>query len=201
MSVADWDNEYARTARLASQIRSGLGGSGAGNAGDTATTLSAGINRLDAQLDGLHTLSPTEIQRRRRLLQNLKETTTGSTATTTTTSGGGGASLMPTTSSSQQQNSSHMSMAMRQQDEMLDELAVGVGRLKTQTVAINDEARMHVNLLENMDNNLDSAQAGLEDQTRRAARLKEDQSVWRLQLIAAALFVLLILLILMGLSP
>lgn len=63
------------------------------------------------------------------------------------------------------------------------------------------KVKMHVNLINNMDNNLDEAHSGLEDQTRRAARLKEDQSVWRLQLVAAGLFILLILLILMGLSP
>jgi hypothetical protein len=50
-------------------------------------------------------------------------------------------------------------------------------------------------------NNLDMAHSGLESETRRAARLREDQSVWRLQLIVAGLFVLLILLIFLGLSP
>ena len=59
---------------------------------------------------------------------------------------------------------------------------------------------MHVNLLNDMESNLDAAHAGLEGETRRAAQLREDQSVWRLQLTVAGLSVLLVLLILMGLS-
>ena len=92
-------------------------------------------------------------------------------------------------------------LAMRQQDEMLDQLATGVGKLKTQTAGIHDEATMHVNLITEMESGLDAAQVGLQDETRRAAALREDQSVWKLQLIVGALFVLLILEIFMGLTP
>jgi hypothetical protein len=94
-----------------------------------------------------------------------------------------------------------MAMAMRQQDAMIDELAVGVGRLKTQTAAISEEASMHNRLLNQMDEGLDAAYAGLEDETRRAATLREDQSVWKLQLTVAGLVVLLILEIFLGLTP
>ena len=94
-----------------------------------------------------------------------------------------------------------MAMAMQQQDAMIDELAVGVGRLRDQTQVIGDESRMHVNLLTDMEANLEVAHEGLDAETRRAARLKEDQSVWRLQLIVAGLFVLFVLLFFLGLSP
>ena len=73
-----------------------------------------------------------------------------------------------------------MTMAMRQQDDMIDELAVCVSRLRDQTQVIGEESRMHVNLLDDMKTNLDAVHAGLENETRRAAQLKEDQSVWRL---------------------
>uniref|UniRef100_A0A7S3PCT6 t-SNARE coiled-coil homology domain-containing protein n=1 Tax=Amphora coffeiformis TaxID=265554 RepID=A0A7S3PCT6_9STRA len=177
-SIAEWDNEYARLARAASQIRSGVVAGGAAD-------LPSGLQRLEAALQHLP-LQPTEIQRRRRLVQHLQQTTT---TTSTTTTGGAG------------QAQSQMQLAMQQQDAMIDDLAVGVGRLKHQTHAISDEAGMHVNLLNDMETNLDAAQQGLEDETRRAARLKEDQSVWRLQLIVAGLSVLLVLLIVMGISP
>jgi hypothetical protein len=179
MSIAEWDNEYARLARAASQIRSGVGSA------DTQG-LPAGLQRLDTALGRLP-LQPTEIQRRRRLIQHLQQTSTGGGG-----GGGGGGQQVP---------GSQMQLAMQQQDAMIDDLAAGVGRLKHQTHAIHDEAGMHVNLLNEMETNLDSAQQGLEDETRRAARLKEDQSVWRLQLIVAGLSVLLVLLVLMGLSP
>lgn len=182
MSIAEWDNEYARLARAASQIRSGVGSA------DAQSGLPAGLQRLDAALDRLP-LQPTEIQRRRRLVQHLQQTTT-------TTSGGGGG-----VGGGQSQAQTQMQLAMQNQDAMIDDLAVGVGRLKYQTHAIHDEAGMHVNLLNEMETNLDSAQEGLEDETRRAARLKEDKSVWRLQLIVAGLSILLVLLILMGITP
>ena len=90
--------------------------------------------------------------------------------------------------------------ALRQQDDMIDDLAIGVGRLKTQTSLIHQEANAHVRLLDEMDHNVDLANQGLEDETRRAMRLKEETSVWRLHLVIVGLSVLLFLLILMGLS-
>lgn len=195
MSVAEWDNEYARVARAASQLRSGV------SAGQDAFTLHASLQRLEANLEKLP-LQATEIQRRRRLIQHLAESSRVA---------GGGGSTMESQSNhiSQQQppmqtttttTSSTMQRAIQDQDAMIDELAVGMGRLKNQTQAIHEEAGMHLNLLSDMETNLDAAQQGLEAETHRAARLKEDQSVWRLQLIVAGLSVLLVMLILLGFS-
>jgi len=181
MSVSEWDNEYARLARAASQMRT----TGIVTGSNDARSLQQSLSRLEASLDSLP-LQPAEIQRRKRLIQHLQQTAV---------SGGDGSGAGGVGEQSQ------MAMAMQQQDSMIDELAVGVGRLKNQSAAINDEARLHVNLLNDMDTNLDAARSGLEDETRRAARLKEDQSIWRLQLIVAGLFILLVLLIVMGLSP
>lgn len=189
-SVADWDNEYARLARVASQLRTtGLSSSTTTTAQDVKA-LSMGLQRLDASLGTLQQsqqLAMAEVQRRRRLLQHLQQTTT----TTTTT----------TTAQSSSQPQSQMTMALRQQDDLIDELATGVGRLKHQTIAIGEEASMHVNLLETMDTNLEAAQADLQAETRRAQQLRQDSTLWQLQLTVAGLFILLILLILMGLSP
>ncbi len=178
-SVNDWDNEYARLARIASQLRSG-------SSTASPVDLQHHLTRLESQLSFLG-LSPAEFQRRRRLVQHLQMNTNSS----------GGLYSVPT--SSLQQTSS-MHMALRQQDDLIDELAVGVGRLRDQTLLIGDEARMHINVLGDMEQNLDIAQDGLEAETRRAARLRQDQSVWRLQLTVAGLSVLLVLLILVGLN-
>ena len=83
---------------------------------------------------------------------------------------------------------------------MIDELAVGVGRLMNQTTLIHHEADSHVRLLDEMDGNVDMANRELEEETRRAMRLREEKSLWRLYLIIAGLSVLLFLLILMALS-
>jgi hypothetical protein len=96
----------------------------------------------------------------------------------------------------------HLSQSpqLAQQDDMIDELAVGVGRLKQQTLLIGEEARLHMGLLGEMETNVDAARIGLEDETRRAEQLRQDKSVWRLQLIIAGLSVLLVLLIITGLT-
>lgn len=184
MSVSEWDNEYARLARAASQQRT----TGIVKTAGDARSLQLGLQRLESSLAQLP-LQPAEIQRRRRLIQHLQQNS------------GTNSTVAPSGQQPPQQQQSAMATAMRQQDDMIDELAVGVGRLKNQTAAIGDEAAMHVNLIESMDTGLDAARAGLEDETRRAARLREDQSLWKLQLTVAALFVLLILEIFLGLSP
>lgn len=186
-SVAEWDNEYARLARVSSQMRT----QGMTTSGGDAQQLNQHLSRLDAALMSLP-LPAAEIQRRRRLIQGLKN-------------GGGvvgnaGSGVGYTPPQQQQQQQSLMEQAMGRQDDMIDELAVGVSRLRDQTQVIGDEARMHVNLLNDMEANLDTAHAGLESETRRAAQLKEDQSVWRLQLTVAGLSVLLVMLILAGIS-
>jgi hypothetical protein len=181
-SVSEWDNEYARLARVSSQMRTqGLNTSGSAD----PQQLQNNLSRLDAALISLP-LPASEIQRRRRLIQGLKNP-----GVEVSGPGGGAEGTL---------QQSRMQQAMRQQDDMIDDLAVGVSRLRDQTQVIGDESRMHVNLLNDMESNLDSAHAGLESETRRAAQLKEDQSVWRLQLTVAGLSVLLVLLILNGIS-
>jgi hypothetical protein len=186
MSVSEWDNEYARLARVASQMRT----TGILTQASDVRSLQLGLQRLEAALNTLP-LQAAEVQRRRRLVQHLQQTSVAPAAAAAAGGSDGTA----------QQPQSKMAMAMRQQDEMIDNLAVGVGRLKNQTAAIGEEASMHVNLINDMDTNLDAAYNSLEDQTRRAASLREDQSLWRLQLIVAGLFILLILEIFLGLTP
>lgn len=146
------------------------------------------MNRLDAQLNALEgnlTMTPAEIGRRRNLLDGLRGQL-GSSGASQPGYGRGG--------------ESSTAAALRQQDDMIDELAVGVGRLKNQTNLIHQETNAHVRLLDEMDTNVDLANQGLEDETRRAMRLREESSVWKLHLIIVGLSVLLFLLILMGLS-
>lgn len=195
-SINGWDNEYARLARAASQLRTVSPNNNNMNAQqrqDQASSIQTGLNRLDTQLHNLESsmsVSSAEASRRRTLLEGLR--TQLSEITGTTNSGGGGGGYG--------RGESATAAALRHQDDMIDDLAVGVGRLKTQTHMIHDESRAHVRLLDEMDNNVDLANQGLEEETRRAMRLREEKSVWRLHLIIVGLSVLLFLLILMGLS-
>ena len=191
----EWDNDYARVARIASQFRTqGLNKNNSSLSGQAEPRqLFQHITRLDESLSTLP-LPGSQIQRRRRLLQHLRGHRIESM-----NNNNNGDYRPPSTDGGQPQ--SQMAVAMQQQDAMIDELAVGVGRLRDQTQVIGDEARMHVDLLNNMEQNLDTAHDGLDAETRRAARLKEDQSVWKLQLMVAGLFVLFILLFFLGMSP
>lgn len=89
---------------------------------------------------------------------------------------------------------------MAEEDAMIDDLAAGVSRMRDQTQVVHDEAPLHVNMLGDMEVNLGAAQSGVDVETKRAAKLTEDKSVWRLQLIIAGEAVLCLLLLLMGLS-
>jgi len=165
---------------------------------------------LDESLSTLP-LPPAQIQRRRRLLQHLRgeriDNDMNMSSSSNANNNNNGNGYIPPSevgvggAGAPHQQQSQMAVAMQQQDAMIDELAVGVGRLRDQTQVIGDESRMHVTLLNDMEQNLEVAYDGLESETRNAARLKEDQSVWRLQLIVAGLFVLFVLLVFLGLSP
>mmetsp|Transcript_8461 Transcript_8461/g.18963 ORF Transcript_8461/g.18963 Transcript_8461/m.18963 type:complete len:195 (-) Transcript_8461:211-795(-) len=190
--ITSWDNDYARLARAASQLRTTSSNNSSFNSNQQrqgqASSIQTGINRLASQLHALESnlsLSPAEASRRRTLLEGLN----GQLSTDGVAAGGGAG-----------RGESSTAAALRQQDDMIDELAVGVGRLKNQTNLIHQEANSHVRLLDEMDANVDLANQGLEEETRRAMRLREEKSVWRLHLIIVGLSVLLFLLILMGLS-
>ena len=190
--ITSWDNDYARIARAASQLRTTNNNSSTNfdRQGQTSS-IQTGINRLASQLNSLESnlsLTTAEASRRRNLLEGLNVQLSGGNASLGGIVGGG------------RGGESSTAAALRQQDDMIDELAVGVGRLKTQTGLIHQEANAHVRLLDEMDNNVDLANQGLEEETRRAMKLREEKSVWRLHLIIVGLSVLLFLLILMGLS-
>ena len=213
-TISEWDDEYARMARIAaSQFRTTPGYS----MKQQRTTpdiqvFQQSLQRLENSLLSSpisSSLSSSEVQRRRRLVQHLQQTTIpgfngtvdllGGTATTTTTATGHNHPTLNNPTPQPQQ--SKMTMALRQQDDMIDQLAVGVNRLKQQTTIIGEEANMHVNLMNDIDENLDSTYNTIHDQTLRTAALREDQSIWKLQLIIVALTILLVLEILAGLSP
>jgi len=194
--MPDWQGLLVNSVRTTGSVAAG----GSSNTTVRTADLQVHLGRLESQLTFLP-ISPPETQRRRRLVQHLlqqQQQQQGNLQYLTSNS-----RLSPTLmqqQQSQQQSQSTMSMAMRQQDDLLDELAIGVGRLRDQTQLIGEEAKMHVNLLGDMEDNLHHARDGLEAETKRAARIKEDQSVWRLQLTVAGLGVLMILLILAGLN-
>jgi hypothetical protein len=199
-SVNEWDDEYARISRIAAtQFRTTPGYAMKQQPPVDVGVFQHSLQRLDSALTSpslAASLSPTEVQRRRRLIQHLQQTSMPNTESSIF-----GANASDSSYSQSNQQQSKMTMALRQQDDMIDQLAVGVSRLKHQTAVIGEEASMHVNLMNDMDTNLDATYNTIHDQTQRAASLREDQSLWRLQLIVAGLTVLLVLEIFLGLTP
>lgn len=191
-SVSNWDDEYARLARVASQLRSNHGG----NQQQQQSVL-MGLDRLKSQLDSTlsRMIPPADVSRRRVLIDNLRRQING----------GGDADLLGYSSSQpqqpqQQQPMSLSAQALRRQDDMIDELAGGVARLKDQTHLIHEETGLQNRLIDDMGNDVELAQAGIEAETARALKLKEDRSVWRLYFIIIGLTILLFWLIITGIS-
>ena len=132
-AVNEWHNDYARVARIASQFRTqGLKKNNSSSGQAEPRQLFQHITRLDESLSTLP-LPQSQIKRRRRLLQHLRGHRIESM-----NANNSGDYRPPSMDGGQPQ--SQMAMAMQQQDAMIDELAVGVGRLRDQTQVIGDEA-------------------------------------------------------------
>ena len=207
-SISAWDDEYARISRAASQLRTS-NQHGYNQPHPTARahqvrSVQSGLSRLKSNLMSMKSsgmVNSADVQRRIGLIDNLeKQVGSAYSARGGGTSdllgmggndggavGGGGRQTLA-------------AQALRHQDDMIDELANGVSRLKDQTLLINDEANMQNRMLGDMDTDVENARMGLEAETLRAMKLKEDQSVWRLYLIIAGLSLLLFLLIMNGLG-
>ncbi|CAN0377423.1 unnamed protein product [Pylaiella littoralis] len=104
--------------------------------------------------------------------------------------GGGGGS----TSRLEQQR-----QTMRDHDRMLEDLGRGVGRLKTQSVMINEETSLHVRLLDGMEGDAERASSGLETEARHAQKIREKSKTFNLYVIIVVLSVILAVLVFSGL--
>merc|ERR1712232_1015735 len=92
------------------------------------------------------------------------------------------------------------SSALAMQDNMIEELAAGVGRLKNQSQMIGEESRMHVRLLNEMDVDVERATVGFQDEARHAEQARQQTSVKKLYSIIAGLSILLLFLLSIGFS-
>ncbi len=209
-SIAEWDDEYARVSRAASQLRTTGTPQHPSARQHQVRSVQTGLSRLKSSLMSMRNsgmINSTDVQRRIGLIDNLERQVNGSGSNNgdmdllgMNPNSGGNNYSGGRGGGGPQQSSSLAAQALRHQDEMIDELAVGVSRLKDQTMLVNDEARMQNRMLDDMDGDVEIARHGLEAETMRALKLKEDQSVWRLYLIIAGLSVLLFILIMSGLG-
>ena len=112
-AVNEWDNDYARVARIASQFRTqGLNKNSSSSGQAEPRQLFQHITRLDESLSTLP-LPQSQIKRRRRLLQHLRGHRIESM-----NANNSGDYRPPSMDGGQPQ--SQMAMAMQQQDAMMD---------------------------------------------------------------------------------
>lgn len=202
--IAEWDNDYAKLARAASQLRAN-GGNSSKNISmvsreDQKMSIRAGLERLYTRLNTIEEgrlLSQADVLRRRNLVDNLNRQIGGQIPDHLTTKNQTDASGKNISMS--QQHLSASQMALRQQDEMINELSIGVGNLKDQTNTIYDEGKSHNKLLDEMENNMSIAQMKIQSETKRAQQINEDKSLWRLKMYIVGLSILMLVLVLSGL--
>jgi len=195
-TVSEWDDEYARLSRAAAQLRS-VSSHPMNNTSNSSTSyqqqvqsLQAGLVRLNSRLalmQSSNQITSDIAAQRRALVDNMMKQFPSSN---------------PATVTNAPPNRSAMQMALQTQDLLIDDLAKGVSNLKGQTKLIHEEAHLHNRLLDDIDNDVEAARIGLENETARAKKLTEQTryELCKLYIYIAALSVLLFLLILAGLS-
>lgn len=96
-----------------------------------------------------------------------------------------------------------MQQELQAQDSLLDELEVGVGRLKLTSSAIHAEATEQTKLLGEVEEEAELADHELHEKVLKltSQKLKEDKALWKWQLIVAGEVFLMVLLLLKGLMP
>ncbi|CAN0366968.1 unnamed protein product [Ectocarpus sp. 12 AP-2014] len=88
---------------------------------------------------------------------------------------------------------------MKEHDRMLADLGRGVGRLKTQSVMINEETSLHVRLLDDMEGDAERASSGLRTEARHAEKIREKSKTFNLYVIILVLSIILAILVFSGL--
>mmetsp|Transcript_22882 Transcript_22882/g.52425 ORF Transcript_22882/g.52425 Transcript_22882/m.52425 type:complete len:225 (-) Transcript_22882:211-885(-) len=221
-SIGDWDNDFTRASKTCNQIRSkslppSQGAQALANLVSTVERLEMRLKQMEEDLSsqggfgstGFNNISRPELARRRSLMDSLKVQVEsllgpagiGAAASQNLFSTSNSSSQKcsnPALGGAQQQQLQSSSLAM--QEDMLNELAAGVGRLKNQSQMIGEESRMHVRLLNEMDVDVDRATVGFEDEAKHAEQARQQTSVKKLYSIIAGLSILLLFLLSVGFS-
>lgn len=88
------------------------------------------------------------------------------------------------------------SETMRSQDALLDEIGSGVDRLFRQAQLINEEASVHVRLLDSLDDSVDVAARALREEAKHASEVRSrSQSCYLYMCVAAEVLVIVLLIV------
>jgi len=167
----------------------------------------------------------SEIARRQVLVDNLKKTVTSLKGQGSAAVGSGSGSSLPRQGSTDSDvvedaqpaggllggarrtgyypvSTSEKGLSMRLvemaglQDDILNEIGTGVGRLHAQAVDMHSESLMHERLLDHMEGSVDLAVVSLAAEAKRAAKIREKLFAFRLYVCLVLEVVILIMLLL-----
>ena len=86
-------------------------------------------------------------------------------------------------------------MIMKQQDQMLGEISVGVDRLKHKAGAINQEVNLQGRLLDDLEENVEAGITGLHEEAEHAAKVREKSRIYSMYVCVVLEFITLLILI------
>ena len=203
MSSRDWTHQFeSLKKRIQNQRISGV----AFTANDIRT-YHQHIGTLETQLKTMsgnpmrYELVASEIARRETLLGNIKSLVSNLVVNGGQNSGPSVSSGKPTSpypSSAGFGPVQTQAALMRLQDDMVDEIGAGLGRLHGKALLINEEARAHVRLLDDLDTNVEIASAALHTEALHAAEIKEKGKVCYMYICIFVECVVLLLLIILA---
>lgn len=158
-SISSWDDEYARISRASSQLRTTHNSFQNYNQPHPSArqqqvrSVQSGLTRLRTSLEAMRSsgaIGGGDYNRRIGLVENLENQVGGRNNVGEGDLLGMGNTSMGNNGGGGQQRLSTTTQALRHQDQMIDELASGVSRLKDQTLMINDEANLQNRMLDDV---------------------------------------------------
>lgn len=205
ISARDWSQQYdSLKKRIQHQRIKGIQFTN-----DDLRGIEKQLNLLESQLKIMsnntiqYELTSSELARRELIVENLKKTTSSiginrNTPTSSTPySSGANNSVTNNPLRTQPSNDRNiMQEKIKNQDDMVLEIGLGVDRLRNKALVIGEESKSHVRLLDDLDSNVEIATAALQEEAKHAAEIKEKGKVCYMYIcIAVEVFIIVLLLI------
>eukprot|EP00612_Vaucheria_litorea_P008003 CAMPEP_0171473904 /NCGR_PEP_ID=MMETSP0946-20130122/2116_1 /TAXON_ID=109269 /ORGANISM="Vaucheria litorea, Strain CCMP2940" /LENGTH=176 /DNA_ID=CAMNT_0012003751 /DNA_START=28 /DNA_END=555 /DNA_ORIENTATION=- len=176
MAEVAWMNEYNK---IRTQLLKATNSDTLSSRALVVDSVKTGLNMLGKQLDSMekkpsdYGLTRAKVLRRRGMLDNLDRQYKSAQAvknqnlTTETTTNSSNSRLM-------QQRAT-----MKEHGSLIEELGAGVSRLNQKSKAINEEANLHLSLLDGMGDDIEKANRGLIEETEHAEKVRQkNKTFW-----------------------
>ena len=157
-------------------------------------SLSSALDKIENDKGRYRSVDATEITRRRNMLQELQKGLGPPKVY------GGGSFQRPEYG----ERGDGLSMVefqqqqLAEQDIVLDAINTGVDRLHGRALTIKDESTLSVKLLDDIDNNVDSATIDLSNETRHAVEIRRKASNFPLYVCIIVLIIILVFLLIVS---